>query len=120
MIHGVFIPHEKMDQLATSGRADMTRDELTITPEGCKYKVTEAARVLREVATGADPQALIGTVRTRSYLVDELGGELLGDSILVDEAAYDVVPGFLCEPLGDPGLATPAGEVDLLLALQEH
>ncbi len=120
MIHGIFIPHERLDQLAGAKRVDMARDELTVTPEGCRYRVTEAARVLREVATGKDALGLCGTVRTRAYLVDELGGELLGDSILIDEAAYDVVPGVLCEPVGDYAGAPTTSEVELLASLQEH
>ncbi len=120
MIHGIFIPHEKLDQLAGAGRVDMAGDELTITPQGARYRVTEAARVLREVATGQDGLSLCGSVRTRSYLCDELGGELLGDSILIDEAAYDVVQGLLCEPVGDlaQAEASVAGaEVALLQSL---
>ncbi len=101
MIHGIFIPQEMLEQLAGAHRVDMVGDELTIIPEGARYRVTEAARVLREVATGVDALALCGTVRTRAYLCDELGGELLGDSILIDEAAYDVIPGLLCQPVGD-------------------
>jgi hypothetical protein len=118
MIHGIFIPHEKLDELASSGRADMTGDELTLLPEGCRYRVAEAARVLREVASGTDSYGLCGTVRTRAYLCDELGGELLGDSILIDEAAYDVVPGILCEASGEiDGDVLPGGELELLQSL---
>ena len=46
------------------------------------------------------------TVDTCVGATDELGAEILGNSMLVEDNAYDVIPGFLGDPIGDldPGL----------------
>jgi hypothetical protein len=110
-----------LEVLGDAGRVDMEGDELMVVPEGLRYRAVEAVRVLREVTTGDDPPKLCGTVQARAYLTDELGGELLGDSMLVDDSAYDVVPGLACQPLGEKDLeGLPAGssEESILESLQ--
>jgi hypothetical protein len=107
-----------LDVLVDTGKIDLEGEVLIVTDGGYRYKIQEAVRVLREVTTGDDPPRLCGKVRIREELSAELGAELLGSSMLVEDAAYDVVPGFLGEPLGDAENA-PKPELGVLMELGE-
>jgi hypothetical protein len=113
----VFFPQALLDLLADARRVDLDGEQLVI-EGGYTYKVFEAVRVLREVTTGDDPAELCGRVKLRNQLTDELGAELLGSSMLIEDSAYDVVPGFIAEPVDEaPPGAKP--EVTLLSTLAD-
>ncbi len=95
----VFFPQAALDQWLHEGRIELTASELVIRAEGRKYRIVEAVRVMAEVSGGQDVHELIGKVRTVAYLT-ELGAELLGDSMVLGDLAYEVVPGFLGSPIG--------------------
>ncbi len=101
MRNAVFIPHEMLNCLADAERVDLDGNELVVIPEGCRYRVVEAVHILTEVITGEDPQELCGRVYPRQYLTDEIGGELLGDSMLIEDSAFDVITGLACVPTGN-------------------
>jgi hypothetical protein len=125
----VFFPQAALDQWISDGKVDLAGDELTIRPEARRYKISEAARIVREVTGLADANELVGKVKTRQYLSD-LGADLLETSMVLGDNAYDVVPGFLGAPVGSfedhmagprsgaaprPGAsAPPANDEDLL------
>ena len=68
--------------------------------------------------TGEDPLDIVGKVTPRARLTDELGAELLGNSMLIEESAYDIIPGFSGEPAGDTDPAAAGNEVAVLTKLQ--
>jgi hypothetical protein len=127
----VFFPQAALDQWISDGKVDLAGDELTIKPESRRYRIFEAARVVREVTGLQDVNELVGKVKTRQYL-SGLGAELLETSMVLGDNAYDVVPGFVGAPVGtfeehmaDParagnrggasdGGATPASDEELL------
>jgi len=121
MSQQVFFPQALLDVLMDSGHVDVDGDELVLSASGYRYKVEEAVRILREVTTGEDPQNLCGKVRGRARLADELGAELLGTSMLVEDWAFDVVPGLCGTPTGDaPAGAPPEATVLSELARTEQ
>jgi hypothetical protein len=95
----VFFPQGALDEWVAGDLVDLDRDELTIRSEGRKYRIVEAVRILREVAGSPDVHELVGRVKSVGYLA-ELGAELLEQSMIIGEAAYDVVPGFAGAPIG--------------------
>jgi hypothetical protein len=95
----VFFPQGALDEWVAGDLVDLQGDELTIRSENRKYRIVEAVRVLREVAGAPDEQDLVGRVKTLNYL-SELGAELLEESMILGDAAYDVVPGFVGAPVG--------------------
>ena len=95
----VFFPQAALDQWISEGKVDLAGDELTIKAEARRYRILEAARVLGEVTGLPDANELVGKVKTRLYL-SELGAELLEDSMVLGDNAYDVVPGFVGAPVG--------------------
>ncbi|MEM9694994.1 MAG: hypothetical protein AAGA56_20805 [Myxococcota bacterium] len=116
MANGVFFPQIVLDVLAALERVDVDGDELVLTQEGYRYTVVEAARITGEVTTGEDPRDLVGRVFDNETLVAEHGAEILGNSMLIEDSAYDVVPGLLGTPSGtDPG---SMGENEALEGLQ--
>jgi hypothetical protein len=95
----VFFPQAALDQWISNGKVDLAGDELTIKPESRRYKIFEAARIVREVTGLADANGLVGKVKTRQRL-SELGADLLENSMVLGDNAYDVVPGFVGAPVG--------------------
>ncbi|HMJ57129.1 MAG TPA: hypothetical protein VK540_33900 [Polyangiaceae bacterium] len=95
----VFFPQAALDQWISDGKVDLAGDELTIQPEARRYRILEAARILREVTGLADANELVGKVKTRQHL-SGLGAELLENSMVLGDNAYDVITGFLGAPVG--------------------
>jgi hypothetical protein len=118
MKNRVFFPQPLLDILMDAGTMDVSTDEIVLTESGHHYRVVEAVRVLREVTDGHDPHDLCGRVKSRVYL-QELGAELLGDSMIVAEKAYEILTGFVGLPLGPSAGKPSAGpETEVLAKLQ--
>jgi hypothetical protein len=95
----VFFPQEALDHWLVDGRVEITGSELTIPNERRRYRLVEAVRVVSVEPGYEDPDELIGKVKTVLYLT-ELGAELLGDSMVLNDSAYRVVAGWLGTPVG--------------------
>jgi hypothetical protein len=114
----VFFPQSLLNILMDLGKVDIDGDTLVLAELGLQYQAQEAVRVLQEVTTGEDPLDIVGKVTSRAHLTDDLGAELLGNSMLVEESAYDIVPGFSGEPTGDATPESIAQEIEQLTKLQ--
>lgn len=99
MINRVFFPQAALDEWLGEDRIDLLQDVLHLKDQGRRYRIIEAVRVLREVSGSDDPHELLGRVRTRAFLI-ELGAELLENSMIMGDNAYDVVQGFVGAPIG--------------------
>ena len=95
----VFFPQEALDRWLVEGRVELSGSELTIPNERRRYRLVEAVRVMAVEPGYADPDELVGTVKTMLYIV-ELWAELLGDSMVLNDNAYRVVAGWLGSPVG--------------------
>jgi hypothetical protein len=95
----IFLPQGLLDRWLEQGIVELGPDELMIFPQRRRYRLVEAVRVVSEVTGAPDPFEIIGSVKTLGFL-QELGAELLGDSMIVGDAAFQVVPGWLGAPLG--------------------
>lgn len=94
----VFLPQYVLDGWLAAGKAELASGQLTTKPDGRRYRVVESVRVLAEVTGGSDSYGLVGKVKPLLY-VRELGAELLGDSMVLDDNAYDVVLGWVATSL---------------------
>jgi hypothetical protein len=99
MKNRVFFPQAALDVWLGDGTVDLRGDELTIAAEGRRYRLTESVRIVNEVTGGADANDLVGRVKAKA-LLEEKGAEILESSLLLGDNAYDVVPGWLGEPVG--------------------
>ncbi len=108
MQNRVFFPQTSLDVWLADGAIALTGTELTLVSEARRFKLAEAAQIVREVTGSPDPHELIGRVKSTHYL-QELGAELMEGSMILGDNAYDVVPGFLASPVGsfDEFLASP-------------
>lgn len=99
MQNRVFFPQAALDQWIVDETIDLRGNELTIVAEGRRFKLAEAMRVVAEVTGSADPNELVGRVRSKAFL-EELGAEIVEHSMILGDNAYDVVPGWLGSPVG--------------------
>ncbi|HWA74694.1 MAG TPA: hypothetical protein VG937_20255 [Polyangiaceae bacterium] len=114
----LFFPQAALDRWLVNRVADLSLDQLRLRDSGRRFRLVEGVRVLNEVSGAEDPFDVCGTVRSVAYLL-ELGAELLGDSMIIAENAYQVVPGWLATPVsGSAELrlgsepAPPAADLD--------
>ncbi len=95
----VFFPQEALDRWLLNGEVELAQGLLTIQSERRRYHLVEAARVMAEVSGTPDPYDVMGKVKTIGFL-SELGASLLGESMVIADNAYEVVPGWLGSPVG--------------------
>jgi hypothetical protein len=124
----VFFPQEALDRWLGNGEVELSQGLLTIRTERRRYRLVEAVRVMAEVSGLPDPHEVMGKVKTVGFL-SELGASLLGESMVIADNAYEVVPGWLGSPIGTfaehraeqsatptPRATAPAGSDEELLA----
>lgn len=97
MQNRIFFSQAALDAWLSAGLIDLTGTELMVKEEGRAYRIADALYVTTEVASGQDPNDLVGRVRTRAYL-EELGAEIVETSMILGDSAYDVVPGYVGAP----------------------
>lgn len=97
MQNRVFFPQAAIDQWGVDGNVDLTANELILLAEGRRYKVVEAVRVVSEVTGANDDRNIVGKVKPKAAL-EEIGAEILEDSMILGDNAYDVVPGWMGTP----------------------
>ncbi len=121
MSNSVFFPQAAVDLLLDQGRIDLDGEQFVLTDGGYRYAVEEGVRIVLEETDGDDPEHLCGKVMSRNELCDERGAEILGESLLIEDMAYLIVPGFVGKPVGDVDpAAKPEVEVlQMLQAIQE-
>ena len=95
----VFFPQEALDRWLGNGEVELSQGLLTIRTERRRFRLVEAARVTAEVSGLADPHEILGKVKTVGFLT-ELGASLLGESMVIADNAYEIVPGWLGSPVG--------------------
>jgi hypothetical protein len=93
----VFFSQTALDRWLVEGAIEISGNELTILSEGRRYRVAEAVHVLREVTGQTDHNEIVGKVKSKLFL-EELGAEILENSMIIGDNAYDVVQGWLGAP----------------------
>ncbi len=82
---------------------------------GRAYALDPAVRFLRIVGAERDPHGLLAKVKTEAQL-RALGGERMGDSVVVGDVAYEVQPGFLASASAPPADAPEPRDPEQILA----
>ncbi len=99
-LNRLFVPQEVLDEWVVDGMATLEDQELSLPNEGESYTLTPAFRFIKEAAGAEDPHDLIGRVKEQAD-IEALGAEAYMDSVLLDDNAYDVQPGFVGVPAGN-------------------
>ncbi|HVJ90691.1 MAG TPA: hypothetical protein VM580_12870 [Labilithrix sp.] len=103
MQNRVFFSQACLDQWGVEGKIELSPTELVMLAEGRRYQISEVVRVVVEVTGSPDPHGIVGKVKSKTEL-EGLGAEILENSMIIGDNAYDVVPGWAGVP------ATPFAE----------
>lgn len=106
----LFFPRHRLDEWIRNEDVEIDGAELVVRASGLRFVMTEAIGVLSEVSEGRDVARLTGCALSVSD-VRARGGQLLETSLVLGEAAYEVVHGFLLAPVGATGAGRPAREL---------
>ncbi|MFO0737631.1 MAG: hypothetical protein U0270_17190 [Labilithrix sp.] len=93
MQNRVFFPQASLDQWGIEGKVEVTGSEIVVVAEGRRYDVIEACHVVAEVTGSPDPHEIVGKVKANQTLL-AMGAEILENSMIIGDNAYDVVPGW--------------------------
>lgn len=93
MQNRVFFPQMAVDEWSIEGKIDLTGNEIIILADGRRYKVEEAVHIVAEVTGANEEHKLVGKVKPKRAL-DEIGAEILENSMILGDNAYDIVPGW--------------------------
>jgi hypothetical protein len=94
----LFISVERLDAWTAEGRASLEAGKMTLTELGRSFSMTPAVCFVKVSGTDSDPNDLIGRVKSKDALL-AMGAEQLANSVIYADTAYDVVDGFMGEPL---------------------
>lgn len=93
MQNRVFFPQACLDQWGVEGKIEVTGAEIVVVAEGRRYDVLEVCHVVAEVTGAPDPHEIVGKVKAKQTLL-AMGAEILENSMIIGDHAYDVVPGW--------------------------
>lgn len=96
----VFLPQEAVDVWLAEERVELEGEVMTMIPEGQRFKLSTALRFMAEVAEESDPNDLVGRIKTLEQ-VESMEGEYSSGSVIMGDNAYEVIDGFVGEPLRD-------------------
>jgi len=71
---------------------------MILTELGRAFSMTPAVCFVSASSGAQDPNGLIGLVKSKQAL-EAMGAEQLANSVIVNDTAYDVIDGFIGEPL---------------------
>jgi hypothetical protein len=92
----LFITVTCLDSWIEQGQATLAGDQLTTA--GTTYHLEPAAHFAALAGSDTDIHHLLGTVKSKEQLA-ELGAEHLEGTVILGDIAYQVVEGFLGEPV---------------------
>jgi hypothetical protein len=98
----LFLPQYKLEEWVVSETADLRDGKLFITGENSSHPVEPAVH-FTQVVSGTDGDKLLDKVKTHPQLA-AMGAELLMNSVLVGECAYEVTSGYIAD-VSVPGMS---------------
>ncbi len=97
MDNRIFFPLDSVEEWANEGKVEVSGTELVVVADARRYRLEDAAHVLREVSGTDCPRGLPGKVKSKAVL-EEWGAELYDTSMVLGDNAYDVVQGWMGTP----------------------
>jgi hypothetical protein len=94
----LFISVDRLDSWTAEGRASLEGDRMTLTELGRAFSMTPAVCFVSTTGQSEDPHDLVGRVKSKPQL-EAMGAEQLSNSVIYNDTAYDVIDGFIGEPL---------------------
>jgi hypothetical protein len=100
MSRKLFISQAAVDTWVSSEKAELQGDVLTLGGGAGAFRLRPASLFRKVAGDGEDRHQLVGKVKDEEAIA-ALGAEAYMTSVLFDDIAYDVEPGFLAIPVGD-------------------
>lgn len=94
----LFISVERLDNWTMEGRAALEGDRMTLIELGRAFAMKPAVCFVKVTGSDSDPNDLIGRVKSKDD-IDAMGAEQFENSVILGDLAYDVIDGFIGEPL---------------------
>jgi len=94
----LFISVDRLDAWTADGRASIEGDRMTLTELGRVFSMMPAVHFTSVSGQDDDPNDLVGRVKSK-HALEQMGAEQLANSVIYRDVAYDVVDGFIGEPL---------------------
>ncbi|HEY1817129.1 MAG TPA: hypothetical protein VGG74_32505 [Kofleriaceae bacterium] len=94
----LFISVDRLDSWTAEGRASLEGDRMTLTELNRAFSMTPAVCFVATNGQSEDPHDLVGRVKSKPQL-EAMGAEQLSNSVIYNDTAYDVIDGFIGEPL---------------------
>jgi hypothetical protein len=94
----LFISVDRLDAWTAEGRASLAAGRMTLTELNRSFTMTPAVCFVAINGGSDDPNDLVGRVKSKPQL-EAMGAEQLSSSVIYGDFAYDVIDGFIGEPL---------------------
>lgn len=93
----IFFSQQLLDSLSGEGKIKLDGNSLTLLSDTSKsFALEPAYRIIRTADGSADPNGLVGKIKSGKELQD-IQAEAYLDSVICGETAYQADPGFLGE-----------------------
>ncbi|MCK9521888.1 MAG: hypothetical protein M0R76_02445 [Proteobacteria bacterium] len=106
----MFWPQAQMDEWVLDEKAVIADNVLSLHDDPLKYALHQALHFVADVADGTDPHQLVGKVKEVQTVL-EMGAEHYMDSVILGDAAYQVVQGFTGVPIFEPATAPSVSNI---------
>ena len=90
------ISQVRLNKWIDQQRVQLDSDEMTL-DDGRRFRLLEGVYFVEVIGGDADPNDLLGRVKTRAQL-EQLGAEHYPGSVILGEVGYEVRDGFVGEP----------------------
>src|SRR5437764_13696427 len=99
----MFVAQTTLESWLDSGKVDFDGRVVRLKSHEVAFDLESAVRFIA-IIDGVQESNLLGKVLPESR-IKELGGEVLGDSVVFGEIAFQVRPGYIATRQGTPGLS---------------
>jgi len=100
----VFLPQEALHAWLDEERISLEGEIMTLKPDGQRFRLSTAVRFLADLTESGDQQQVLGKVKDLEQLA-AMSGEHSMDSVIFGDDAYQVVEGFVGDPIFDEASA---------------
>jgi hypothetical protein len=97
MENRIFFPLDSVEEWANEGKVEVKGNDLVVVADARRYRLEDAAHIVREVSGSECPRGLPGKVKSKTVL-EEWGAELYDTSMVLGDNAYDVIQGWMGTP----------------------
>lgn len=94
----LFISVERLEAWTAEGRASLEGDRMTLIELNRKFAMMPAVCFVTATSQDHDPHDLVGRVKSKDAL-QSMGAEQFATSVIFNDTAYDVIDGFIGDPL---------------------